>query len=243
MTGGSGSGALRIGTSGWAYPEWRPAFYPRGTRREDFLASYATRLDACEVNGTFHRVQRPEVTARWADAVGDDFRFAVKVHRGIVGAREDRPELRARFLESIAPLRPRLGALLVQLDPRRRRDDEGLRRMLDVLGGETPAAVELAHESWSDPVVDGIIRDAGATRCLTERDGGVPDALPPGPVGYVRLRADRYEDPARHAWRSLLVREAASRPVLAFARHKDVPPDDPHVGLAFALWLHEGGGA
>jgi len=112
--------------------------------------------------------------------------------------------------------------------------------MLDVVAGDTPSAVEPGHESWSDPAVDDIIRDASATRCLTERDGGVPDALPPGPVTYVRLRAERYDDPAREAWRALLIREAESRPVLAFARHKDVPPDDPRVGLAFALWLRGG---
>ena len=40
------SGTLRVGTSGFAYPDWAPAFYPAGLRAEDLLRAYAERLSA-----------------------------------------------------------------------------------------------------------------------------------------------------------------------------------------------------
>ncbi|HVG27482.1 MAG TPA: DUF72 domain-containing protein, partial [Acidobacteriaceae bacterium] len=44
---------LFVGTSGWAYPSWKPAFYPAGVPARSFLAFYASQLTAVEVNYTF----------------------------------------------------------------------------------------------------------------------------------------------------------------------------------------------
>jgi hypothetical protein len=78
--------------------------------------------------------------------------------------------------------------------------------------------------------------------CLREEDGAAPAGLPPGPLAYVRLKGEHYDDAQRRALRELLEREAAERDVYAFARHKDVPSDDPHTGVGLARWLSEGTG-
>jgi uncharacterized protein YecE (DUF72 family) len=226
---------VAVGTSGWAYPEWQPAFYPPGLPRARFLGHYAGVLTACEINATFYRLQREETVGGWAGQVPGGFRFAVKAHRGLGGASSD--ELRARFLASIAPLGPRLGAILLQVDHRRRRDEALLERLLRVPPPGAPFAFEARHPTWEDPALDEALAAAGGTRCLTEERGEVPEALPPGPIAYVRLRADRYDDDAREAWWALLAREGARRPVLAFAKHEGAPPDDPHVGVGLAAWL------
>lgn len=234
--------ALAVGTSGWSYPEWQPAFYPPGLPRERFLAHYATRLGGCEVNGTFYRTQSEAAVAGWAADVPEAFRFAVKVHRGITqrpGGAAPPPALTARFLASIAPLGARLGALLVQPDPERPRDDDALQALLAAFPAGSPLAVELRHPTWEDPAVDALLAAAGGTRVLTETAGAVPDGLPPGPLAYVRLRAEHYDDAAREGWSRLLAREAADRTVLAFARHEDLPAGDPHAGVGFAEWLWE----
>lgn len=236
--------ALAVGTSGWSYPEWQPAFYPPGLPRDRFLQHYAGRLGACEINATFYRTQSEATVAGWAAAVPEAFRFAVKVHRAVTqrpGGTLPPPALTARFLASIAPLGERLGALLVQPDPDRPRDDEALRALLAVFPPGSPLAVELRHPTWEDPAVDALIAEVGATRVLTETEGVVPERLPPGPLGYVRLRAVHYDDAARDGWRALLAREAADRPVLAFARHEDLPAGDPHAGVGLAEWLWEHG--
>ncbi len=46
-------GNLFIGTSGWAYPSWKPRFYPQDVPSRAFLAFYASRLTSVEVNYTF----------------------------------------------------------------------------------------------------------------------------------------------------------------------------------------------
>jgi len=230
-----------VGTSGWSYPEWSPALYPRGLRRDDFLAHYARHLGACEVNGTFHRLQSPEVVARWAAAVPGGFRFAVKAHRALTHARAFPPppgdRVREAFRASVAPLGARLATVLVPVPEHRTRDDAVLEALLrDVLPG-LPLTLELKDPSWDVPAVRDAVAAAGATVCLTHREGPVPGALHSGPHAYVRLRAERYTDAEREAWAALLGREAATRPVYAFARHEGLPPDDPYAGLGLARWL------
>ena len=49
----SSGGAAYVGCSGWAYPTWKPAFYPEKLPSKKFLEYYATRLNSVEVNYTF----------------------------------------------------------------------------------------------------------------------------------------------------------------------------------------------
>ena len=234
--------ALFVGTSGWSYKEWQPAIYPPGLATADFLRHYATIFTACEINATHYRVPTPDAVARWADAVPDDFRFAVKAHRRLT----DRPTLAwtaadvaffRRFLDALAPLGDKLGPVLIQPADEQVRDDDALDTILDALPAGQPAVFELRHPSWNDPAVTARVADAGACICVTETDGHAPSDLPSGPQLYVRLRGTRYDSSARTAWRDRLAREARQRPVYMIARHEGLPPDDPHAGVAMARWV------
>lgn len=234
--------SLHLGTSGWAYAEWRPEFYPPGLPQRLFLSHYARELTACEVNGTFYRLQSASTTERWARETPAGFRFAAKAHRALThGVRldpEPGPEsLMTRFLTSLEPLGERLGTLLVRLPPTRTRDDRGLAGLLAALPPGLPPAVEFRHPSWDDPAVTASVVAAGGTVCLSETLGEVPERLPDGPIAYVRLRGDRYDERAREGWRELLAREAESRPVYAFAKHEGVPAGEPFAGVGLAAWL------
>ena len=89
---------IRIGTSGWSYPDgegtWNGLFYPpRGQSRfkaSDELRYYAERFDTVEVNSTFYRPPAPSVTRRWATQTPPGFEFSLKLyqkftHPGMVG--------------------------------------------------------------------------------------------------------------------------------------------------------------
>ena len=78
--------------------------------------------------------------------------------------------------------------------------------------------------------------------CVSETAGEVLPRLPPGPLGFVRLRAERYSDEARRGWLELLEREAAERPVYAFAKHEGIPAGNPYAGVGLAQWLVEEAG-
>ena len=70
--------AIKIGTSGWSYPSWRPGFYPADLQPVEFLRFYAQRFDTVELNSTGYRLPSADQFRRWADTVPDGFEFAVK---------------------------------------------------------------------------------------------------------------------------------------------------------------------
>ena len=169
---------IRIGTSGWSYPSWRPGFYPEGTRPEDFLRLYAQRFDTVELNTTGYRLPAEDQFRRWAETVPDGFRFAVKMPV----FRLDRV---ATFVERVSVLGDRLGPIRAVLESPR---DEGLLQFL--LGSIDPSlelAFDFRHPSWDD--VGGVVR---------------VDDRAAEPFRYIRLREPPYtDDDLREAARGL----------------------------------------
>ncbi len=159
---------VRVGTSGWSYPSWRGGFYPAGMQPADFLSFYAGRFDTVELNSTGYRLPSEDQFRRWADAVPDGFRFAVKLPL----TRLDRV---TPFLERVQALGDRLGPIRIVVEAAR---DDGL---VSFVTGSAPEGVELAwdlrHESWAG--VEGIVRvgDHAAV-----------------PFRYLRLREPPYSD-------------------------------------------------
>jgi uncharacterized protein YecE (DUF72 family) len=237
--------ALHVGTSGWAYPEWRGVFYPQKLPQARFLEHYAGQLTACEVNATFYRTQSESTVARWAESVPDAFRFAIKTHRRLTFRRRlesvaEDTQFVSEFNASMEPLGEKLGCLLVQFPEFVERDDNALEAVLDGLP-RVPFACEFHHSSWQDTAVEECVAGRGGTICIREERGQAPERLAPGPIGYIRLKGNRYADRDRDALFDLLLREAADRPVYAFTKHKEVAPGDPHAGVGLAQWLVERG--
>lgn len=233
---------LYIGTSGWAYREWRPGFYPLGLPRRRWLEHYSTRLNACEINATFYRLQSPATFERWLSSTPDSFRFVTKAHRRLTHSRQTTRDGRQtgfldRFSSSVSVLGQQLGAILFQFPPSKHHDGGALRQLLETLPRKTPCAFEFRHPSWDSDAVREEIADAGGTVCVSDSTGEPPERLPPGPIAYVRLRFDKYSHPARVRWRDLLLREARGRDVYAFCKHEGVPAGDEHAGVGLAEWL------
>ncbi|TAL07800.1 MAG: DUF72 domain-containing protein, partial [Nitrospirae bacterium] len=112
---------LYAGTSGWAYPGWKPKFYPAKTPAKKFLEVYATRLNSVEVNYTFRRYPSEKLLAGWIAATPAAFRFSVKANQLITHIKRlrDARELTQRFLSSLQLLveAGKLGVVLYQLPP------------------------------------------------------------------------------------------------------------------------------
>lgn len=234
---------LYVGTSGWAYKEWKPDFYPTDLPQKHWLEHYGSQLTACEVNATFYRIQSEDTFAKWAAAAPQTFRYSTKAHRmithgkGVSPGEGRRIEFIDKFLESIRPLGARLGVVLLQYPPTKQRDDDGLEELLAYLPKDHRYAFEFRHESWANPEVKARIAEAGGTVCLSSTSGDLPDALPPGHLAYVRLRAERYSEEQREGWLGLLRQEAADRDVFAFTKHEGIPTKDEFGGIGLAQWL------
>jgi uncharacterized protein YecE (DUF72 family) len=233
---------LYVGTSGWAYPEWKPDFYPEALPRTRFLHHYSDVLTACEINATFYRLQSEETFRRWMEATPNRFRFAIKAHRRLTHARSlpvAGPGRRFldEFLASVSILGDRLGVLLFQFPPHRERDDAPFEELLAALPRSRRCAFEFRHPTWESPDIAALIASWGGTVCFAETTGQVPGSLPPGPLAYVRLRSQSYSEAARAGWRRLLNNEAGRRDVFAFTKHEGVPAGDPFSGIGLAEWL------
>ena len=129
---------LYVGLSGYSYKPWQGAdrFYPETLKPKDFLAYYATRYRAVELDGTWYRMPSEQAVRAWAEQTPPNFIFAPKAHRQITHLRRLKPEAIESvhvMLARLAPLaeRGRLGPILLQLPPNLRRDDERLTTFLD----------------------------------------------------------------------------------------------------------------
>jgi len=198
------TGRLYAGTSGFAYPDWVPAFYPAGTRSGGFLPAYASRLAACELNTTYYRQPAPGQVAAWVAATPPGFRFAVKAQRGgSIRALLGDPAATLSWLT--APLTgfgERLGSVLFRVPAEIERDDRRLAALLRAWPAGLPLTVEFQHPSWVDDQVFALLRSAGAVLCTTETDD---DPEPPplrltGPFLYLRLRRTACTPDELGAW-------------------------------------------
>ncbi len=154
---------FRVGTSGWAYREWRSTWYPHGLPQREWLRFYAAHFSTVELNSTFYRLPSPEQLQRWAAQVPVDFCFAVKAPRALTHRRPplSDPTLLHEFLHRIALLGERLGPLLWQFPPGFSYDAEALRTIVELLPRSFAHAVELRHTSWSDPAVWELLAGRG----------------------------------------------------------------------------------
>ncbi|MDP5278524.1 DUF72 domain-containing protein [Sphingomonas sp. DG1-23] len=180
----------RIGTAGWSIPR---AFADRVPGGGTHLQRYAQRLNAVEINTSFYRSHRPSTWARWAAAVPENFRFAVKLPRTITHQARlvECDALIATFAGEVAGLGDKRGPLLVQLPPSFAFPGDIAGRFFDsvdrLLGGQI--VIEPRHASWYVPEVDAMLDGRGIARVLA--DPPVPEAArePGGWRGltYIRL--------------------------------------------------------
>ncbi len=201
-----------VGTSGWSYPLWRPGFYPTGTKPEGFLAHYATRLPAVELNTTKYRLPSEEQFRSWAMQVPEGFRFAVKAPPAV----ERRLDT---FQERVRALGDRLGCVRIVVERPR---DDGL---LELLLGSADPAVRYALD-LRDPTWDGVeerLSEAGAAR--------VGDTGAGAGWAYLRFRNRAYDEgQLARITAELAGIVARGADVFAFFRHGDLP-DAPHAAL------------
>ncbi|MBI5895086.1 MAG: DUF72 domain-containing protein [Desulfobacterales bacterium] len=171
-------GRLRIGTSGYSYPEWGDAgFYPPGTPAQAMLPLYARRFSITELNYTWYQMPKAAAMERMLPKVPAGFGFAVKLTRSMTHEIDPhgwRAQV-AQFREGIAPLvqADRLPALLVQLPAAFERTDANrhyLAELMDALAG-LPLAVEFRHRSWA---VDRVFTELERRR-VTLVSVDVPD--------------------------------------------------------------------
>lgn len=173
---GDRRGRAHVGCSGWVYKEWRGPFYPDGLPQRRWFEHYATVFDTVEINNTFYRLPPPETMGAWAAQAPPGFTYAVKLG----GFGSHRMKLRdasswlPNHLDRTHRLGPALGANLVQLPPRWKRNVERLEEFLAELPRDERWAIELRDPSWVHDDVFAALERHGAALCLHDLLPGHP---------------------------------------------------------------------
>lgn len=234
------NGTLYAGTSGFAYRQWKPGFYPAKLRDADMLRYYAERLPSVEINNTFYRMPGEALLAAWSEQTPQRFAFTLKAPQRITHVARLRgvDDALGHFLRVARVLGPRLGCILFQCPPYLRYEAERLDAFLAAL----PAAghrfaMEFRHPSWNGAEVRDKLAARRITWCSVDDEAAAAEiAETAGDFVYLRLRKPSYADAELAAWARKL-RPLLARGVDAYVYFKH--EDDPS-GVLYARRLLEG---
>ena len=228
---------LFVGTSGWAYPTWKPDFYPAKLAQKKFLEHYATRLNTVEVNFTFRQLVKETTIRNWIEQTPASFRLGVKAHQVITHIKrlKGTEEFLPRFLATIEPLANagKLGPVLFQLPPNLKADAALLKDFLAVVPRGLPSAFEFRHDSWFTDSTWEILKSRGVALCVAETEERTTPDVVTGPFAYYRFRKPNYTEEERSGMVARIGEHlAASRDVFAYFKHEETP-----AGALYAVEL------
>jgi len=238
---------VSVGTSGYAYKEWKGTFYPADLPADGMLRWYAGRLRAVEINNTFYRMPSEKVLLGWAAEVPDGFTFVLKASQRITHRKrlKDAGEELAYFLRTANVLGPKLGPTLFQLPPNLKKDLPRLRDFLALVPRGWRAALEFRHASWLDDEVFDALKAHNAALCIADADPeeGETDPLVIPTVatadwGYLRLRRAAYQPADLARWAATITSQAWGD-AYVFFKHEDAGAG-PKLAAEFTALLPSG---
>ncbi|MBL8266965.1 DUF72 domain-containing protein [Steroidobacter sp.] len=208
------AGRIRTGIGGWTYEPWGETFYPPDLPKKSQLNYASRQVTAIEVNGTFYRLQKPAVFAKWRDDAPEDFVFSIKAPKYLTYRKvlaEAVPSM-PRFLASgLSELGPKLGPILWQLPPSLRFDAADIGAFLEALPRELEGlplrhVLEVRHKSFVDAAYIELARKHVVSTVFAHTEEYPNFADVTGDFVYARLRKAEaseptgYSIPALQAW-------------------------------------------
>ncbi len=192
---------LRIGTSGYSFPDWVGTYYPEGIARGRMFDHYVKDFVTVEINSTYYGIPHPRVFEAMSRKSPAGFDFVVKTHGSFTHERDQADGNIAKLLESVSPVADagKLSGLLAQFPFAFRYSVVNLdyiRAKNSRLGG-IPLFVEFRHDSWLRSDVKQALRQDRIGYSNVD-EPQLPHLLPPEAeattrVGYVRLHGRNSE--------------------------------------------------
>ena len=194
---------LYVGTSGWAYPGWKPDFYPAKLAQKKFLPHYATQLNTVEVNFTFRQLVKETTTQKWIAETPAGFRFGVKAHQVITHIKrlKGTADFVPRFLSTIEPLAQagKLGPVLFQLAAEFESRCEAAGGFSAGVPRGVQAAFEFRHASWFSDEIFNVLKSNNRALCVAETEERITPDVVTADFCYYRYRKPSYTAEERRA--------------------------------------------
>ncbi len=213
---------VRVGTSGFAYKEWKGSFYPEDIKAKDMLRYYGTQFRSVEINNTFYRMPSETVLREWAEQVPDAFTFVLKAPQ-LITHRKRLKEVESPvslFFQRAGALDQRLGPLLFQLPPNLKKDMARLTIFLAQLPADRRVALEVRHESWYDDEFYDALRARNVALCIAEAEEAQTPIQATADWGYLRLRRVEYTTTDLQEWCARIASQPW-RDAFVFFKHED----------------------
>jgi uncharacterized protein YecE (DUF72 family) len=214
---------IYVGTSGFAYKEWKGKFYPEKIPPKEMLHSYAERLNTVEINNTFYHMPNASVLTSWAEQVPHDFVFAIKAPQVITHMKRLRhvSSESGYLFKSLSVLDRKLGPILFQFPESFRADPPLLRDFLALIHGNIPCAFEFRSPSWINGEILDLLRGKGCGLCIADADEKpAQEIISTAPWGYLRLRRSDYTGADLAQWAERLLSQKWER-AFVFFKHED----------------------
>ncbi len=207
---------VHIGCSGYAYDDWKGAFYPADIPKEEWLGYYARHFDTVEINATFYSFPKKEELEKWAKQTTEHFRFSVKANRYLthmkkLNADGDFRQSLATFQKTLHKLGDKLGCVLWQLPGNLHKDTERIEALARELDSGFCHVMEFRHPSWFEDGVYEVLEKHGLTYCMISAPEGLPEnAVVTSNTAYLRMHGkkqwyhDLYSTAQLKEWRKRL---------------------------------------
>ncbi len=199
---------LRIGTSGFSFPDWKGTVYPERISGKEMLSYYARKLgfDCVEINATYYRLPTARTMEEMLRKVPKDFEFVVKGFRGIthdpfdsrlekIPGTEEVDTYLAQFKEAMKPLQAdkKLGAVLLQFPvffSSRPETHDYILKCKERLK-EMELVIEFRNSGWAQDETFAFLRENGLGYCAVD-EPKLPRLMPfrnevTSSIGYLRF--------------------------------------------------------
>jgi len=199
---------VKIGTSGFSFPDWRGVVYPRNIEPKDALQYYERELgfDTVEINFTYYTLPGVKTIEGLVRKTTEKFDFVVKGFKGMThdpfdNRLEKRPEMAevkeafGKFLYSMKPLieSKKLGGILLQFPVFFYPLSESRDYILQCKEwlGDLPLVIEFRNRAWARPETFAFLRHNGLAYCMVD-EPKLPRLMPlveevTSSIGYLRL--------------------------------------------------------
>ncbi len=200
---------IKIGCQGWNYDDWTTkadgvrVFYPRGTRSNQMLETYAQVFDSIEVDSTFYAIPARSAVENWYRKTPEKFTFSLKMPQEITheyALREPSFPIMEEFCERVLLLKEKLGAVLIQLPPNfeaSKENAQALREFLAELPKKIRFAVEFRNREWMIDWTFEELEKNSVALCLVEGSWTPRELMfeaiqkPTADFAYIRFMGER----------------------------------------------------
>ncbi len=196
---------IKVGTSGFSFPDWKGTVYPTDLPEKDRLTFYEKELGfhALEVNFTYYTLPSQKSFTAMSRKTSAEFEFVVKSYRGLThelrnretGEMMENQEIFKRFKYGLSPLREegKLASILAQFPygffPNRE-NFSYLEKFKEEMG-DVPLVFEFRNQNWMKEETFQFLSKHGIGFCIVD-EPKLPKLMPYLPratsdIGYFRF--------------------------------------------------------